>query len=361
MLDKSHFVFCPGEFESNVLHLRHSFSCIEKFVLAYSFKTNFNEAVLETALKSGLHAEVVSPYEYDLAIKSGFSRDRIIYNGVIKSGSQMIDLASNGGLVNLDNREDFEVAKEFHEKNGKPLSVGIRLNFDVGNKIKSRFGIEVDSKLFREIVDLEKKGILEVKALSCHFTQTCEDVYFQKKISRLIECSGCFRGIEILDLGGSLAARNEKRDSRNTTRGSIEWADISSVVSAELKKSGMENVTVILECGTALVSSAFEIVANVIHIKENGFVILDVSFLDMLLPSTKDNAQFEVIECSDSRKLLNNYCLSGYTCLENDIIKKGFNGKLGVGDKIIFRNMGAYTLSMSNSFINPVLPVIISE
>lgn len=359
MLDKSHFVYYPQEFESNVMHLKDSFSCIKKFIPAYSFKTNFNEDVLETALKCGLHAEVVSPYEYDLAIKCGFPKNRIIYNGVIKSRAQIIDLSTNGGLVNLDNREDFEVVKEYFEKNGKTLSVGVRLNFDVGNKIKSRFGIEIDSPLFKEIVGCEKNGVLEIKALSCHFTQTCEDIYWQKKIEKLIECSTCFKKIEFLDLGGSLAARNEKRDSRNVGRGKIDWASISAAVSAQIIKSGMENISVILECGTALVSSAFEVTANVIHIKENGFVILDVSFMDLLLPSSKDNAQFEVIECSCTRRFLNNYCLSGYTCLENDIIKKGFNGMLGVGDKIVFKNMGAYTLSMSNSFISPVLPVVV--
>ena len=61
------------------------------------------------------------------------------------------------------------------------------------------------------------------------------------------------------------------------------------------------------------------------------------------------------------QKILNDFTITGCTCLENDIMKKGFNGKLAAGDFIVFKNVGAYSLCFSNAFIRNPLPVEIGS
>ena len=45
--------------------------------------------------------------------------------------------------------------------------------------------------------------------------------------------------------------------------------------------------------------------------------------------------------------------LVGYTCLEHDVVYRGFTGELAVGDIIVFGNVGGYTLVSKPPFIRP--------
>lgn len=54
---------------------------------------------------------------------------------------------------------------------------------------------------------------------------------------------------------------------------------------------------------------------------------------------------------------MENAIIVGNTCLEYDYIRKDVTGELGVGDFIRFENLGAYSISMSRSFIIPPLDV----
>lgn len=70
----------------------------------------------------------------------------------------MIQCALSGGMVNLDNEEEFVWCIEYFNETGKSLCVGLRLNFEIGNGIKSRFGISLDIELYIKIIEAEKKG-----------------------------------------------------------------------------------------------------------------------------------------------------------------------------------------------------------
>ena len=48
----------------------------------------------------------------------------------------------------------------------------------------------------------------------------------------------------------------------------------------------------------------------------------------------------------------------GYTCIEGDVMYRGFNGQLAVGDFLVFSNCGSYSLVMKPPFILPNFPVL---
>lgn len=358
-MDTRKYIYHPEKLKSNIEAIRKEFgSRLKDFELAYSFKTNCHPYVIEDVKKSGIKAEVVSTEEYEKALAFGWKENEIIYNGVCKEKELFVSTALSGGMVNIDNEEELSWAEEYFDQKKISLELGLRVCFDIGNGIKSRFGIEVRSETYKKALELSALGKIKIKGLSCHFTKTRQKKFWIKKAEELARVAKDFPLLEYLDFGGSLAGSYEKVDPRKKSAGEeIDFASVSEAIDETLKKFGLENKKIILECGTAIVGSAFEIVAKVLHIKENGFVILDVSFKDMMITSLSDSVTFEIIRGGAEQKMLNDYTITGCTCLENDIIKKGFNGKLAVGDEIVFKNVGAYSLCFANSFIRNPLDV----
>lgn len=83
-----------------------SFNCFAKALkgkftrieIGYSVKTNSFPFLLCEALKNGCFAEVVSEDEWRLAGYCGYSKDRIIYNGSLKSKQTFLATIFGGVL-----------------------------------------------------------------------------------------------------------------------------------------------------------------------------------------------------------------------------------------------------------------------
>lgn len=358
----SFYKYNPMKVEESINSIRQAFSSrFPEFCLAYSFKTNSFPGILSKARDMDLLAEVVSPEEFQNAVKMGFCARDILYNGVCKSRDQVALTIAAGGILNIDNQRDLDMVLEISASSGVVPKVGVRLNFDVGNRIRSRFGIKADGPLYSRIVALDSEGRIAVNGLSCHFTSTKEDFYWRRKALVLSQKARDFRHIEYLDFGGSLAGAWEKSDGRSGARGSVQWSDVASSIYEVLHAEGLDGRKIILECGTAVCGSSFDLVTEVLHIKdEEGIAVLDASFCDMYLDALRDSLHFEVIhEGNDNpQRHLENYSICGSTCLENDIVKKSFNGRLAQGDRIVFRNVGAYSFCFANGFIRKPLEVV---
>ena len=73
-----------------------------KNIIAYSVKTNSLPYILKIVKDNGCYAEVVSYHEYNLAIKVGFQKEHIIYNGPMKSKETFLDALENKATVNIE-------------------------------------------------------------------------------------------------------------------------------------------------------------------------------------------------------------------------------------------------------------------
>ena len=93
----------PDRFQKNLTDFNNAFkNRYNRFLLSYSFKTNYTPFLLDIVKSNGFIAEVVSEIEYDLAQQVGFKGDRIILNGPIKSEALIEKAILNGSIVNLD-------------------------------------------------------------------------------------------------------------------------------------------------------------------------------------------------------------------------------------------------------------------
>ena len=71
------------------------------------------------------------------------------------------------------------------------------------------------------------------------------------------------------------------------------------------------------------------------------------------------NSPVEILNFSSKSSInVKNAKLCGYTCIESDIIHDNFNGNISVGDIIIFREVGSYSVVMKPPFILPDVAMI---
>ncbi len=126
----------------------------------------------------------------------------------------------------------------------------------------------------------------------------------------------------------------------------------------ELLKSRY-NLEVFFEPGAALVRSAGYIVSTVLDLFQSGgstVVVLDTSVNHM--PEVFEyDFEPDVVGHDDDAD--NEYLLAGCTCLAGDLFGVyRFGHKVRIGDKIVFNNAGAYTLTKAHMFNGIALPSV---
>ena len=95
------FIFDEAEFKRGICGFRDALKkFFQRVDIGYSVKTNSLPYALRTARDNSCMAEVVSYDEYELALLCGFSYDRIIHNGPIKSQTSTIQ-AIIGGVLSI--------------------------------------------------------------------------------------------------------------------------------------------------------------------------------------------------------------------------------------------------------------------
>jgi diaminopimelate decarboxylase len=158
-------------------------------------------------------------------------------------------------------------------------------------------------------------------------------------IIRYLDLGGGFPGVDVLD------------------------SYVDAIVESLLDGFGDQDLPVlILEPGRAIVRDAIQLIATVVGVKhfpdgERG-VIVDAGI--NLLPTSFWRWQ-EIETVDELPGLLKETTVYGPLCLQTDIIGKTRLPKLEAGDKLLIKNIGAYNISQSSSFIFPRPPVILIE
>lgn len=332
--------------------------------IGYSFKTNYIKDICEEIKKNGHLAEVVSPTEYDYARTLGFPPTKIIYNGVIPDYGEKFNVAVSGGRVNVDNIEEYRLLSSLAFQNKLPILLGVRVNFDVGNGLVSRFGVDINGQEFLDLMDeISNDPYVTLYGFQTHIGTARQLKYWKKKIDIMIELAKAW-GARYIDLGGTLFGPmpEELSSQFDSYVGSFdEYAEV--VAGAMAKAFPKGDVDLILEPGTALVGNTMKTAAFVSNIKDvRGQTYITVSCCSNhigMLCECRD-IPCEIIpnpEAYYEKRHVKDAVVVGDTCLEFDYIKKGLTGEIGIGDVLVFDNCGAYSISASRQFIVPRLPV----
>ena len=361
------FVFDRDRFENNISNIQRSFSNVgAPLDIGYSFKTNFAPYICKTARQFGCKAEVVSPFEYTLARFYGFTPDEIIYNGICKESWQAYSCALLGGIVNCDTVTEFSKLAEIAKSRGEKIKLGVRVTFSVGNGIQSRFGIPYESKEFEDLLallsDESVKEHVELAGIHCHISKARQLHYWRLRISKMVEIARELNVTDYIDLGGNMFSDME-RDMSKQFNGYCTMQEYASVIAQELSRSA-KKYRIILESGTPTIANAMSMYSRVTAIKRrpdypHDIVILNTSKFDLGYASAVLNLPIAVYRTGKSpQKNLHDAVFTGYTCIEDDKIYRGYTGELAVGDTVVFRNVGAYSISQSPAFILPQPEII---
>lgn len=370
-------------------------SLYSKTQIAYSVKTNYIPSLISLLKECGAYAEVVSGFEYWLAKKLNFTPNEIVFNGPEKSLEDIEDAVTNEVLLNINSFSELKSFVSLNFKN-KEIKVGIRVNTNIRSFSQKRFGFHLESgEAFKAIAEIKKKQPqCRIAGLHTHLGMMVRHPEHFGKIAELLsDCAITIERewgdkIEYLDFGGGFSvpgAKSRRRIAWDVPDISVYIKNITDVLHEKFPK---DKPLLILEPGRYLIDEAGMFVTTVIDSK---FVELPQrkrnSFFDLLVGKlrkkskntnfiqivTVDSSSISVLRAPSNNKHLyliskNNHLnkkghpsyVVGNSCMTNDYLTNQVTlPLLEKGDKILFRNAGAYTISMSEQFIHPRPAVVL--
>ena len=364
----SFYLLNSERFRQNYLELTNAFRAIyPRFGIAYSYKTNYIPALCKLVDELGGYAEVVSEMEMNIALRCGVKPEKIIWNGPVKNAEKTEWLLVNGGTVHVDSLPELQTIIAFAPKHpGKTLHIGLRCNFDVGDGVISRFGIDTQSAEFEKALALIRgtEG-LKLNHLHCHFAKRQAEYWPARAkgmlavVDRVKEALGYLP--KRVDLGGGIFGKMP--DSLKKQLGANipdyqAYALAAAVPFAEHFK-GVENPPgLLVEPGTALAGDSMKYVCRVAGIKEvRGKAFATLTGSQKNISMTGVNPPIAVFRTGEGR-MYQDLDMVGYTCIESDVLYRGYTGELAAGDFVVFENCGSYSIVMKPPFILENVPVL---
>lgn len=337
-------------------------------IISYSFKTNSIPWLLNWMKENDAYAEVVSQKEYKLALEVGYKPEKIVFNGPYK-GFDMLEYAlNNNSIVNLDSFSEIEWIKNHKPNNNdNTWEVGLRINFDLegccpGETIMGcdvgRFGFNIENgSIERAICELQNLDYVKIVGLHGHHSTKTKSLNVFKAISeKLCEMSKAVKNtLKYVDLGGCFFG-----DKPNTPTFSEYAATICYVLE---KYFDCSETKLIIEPGAAIIASPISFVCKVVDIKDvqnKRIVTTDGSCLN--IDPQMHGIKFEVDNYSSSENIIDEQIVAGYTCIEKDrltILKN--ECELNIGDDLVFKNTGAYSMALSPLFIQYYPAIIVNS
>lgn len=355
------------QFEKNFLNLTKAFSSIyPHFNVAYSYKTNYIPKLCGIVNRHGGYAEVVSDMEMELALRIGVLPEKIIWNGPVKKFDKVRQLLVTGGTVNIDSVDEIKVIQKIAQSYPKHrINVGLRCNFDIGDGVISRFGLNVESEEFGEVISFVKNSPnVHLVNLQCHFAKRNID-YWPARAEAMVRVADKVEK-EIgyipdrIDLGGGLYGNMDESLKKQFNTKIPEYIDYAEATATIIiKRFPDAGPELLIEPGSALAGDSMKFVASVQGIKK-----IKNKYFAAILGSQKNismggvNPPLKIFSAGSGSKEYCDIDIVGYTCIEGDIMYKNYSGELAVGDYLVFSNCGSYSIVMKPPFIMPNFAVL---
>ena len=351
------FIFDYAEFECSVKGFRQALaSQFRLSSVGYSVKTNSLPYTIKEAKALGCLAEVVSHDEYELAKECGFTPSEIIYNGPMKSQETFLEAVKGGGIVNIETHRELQWLHLL--PTDKQYEVGLRLNINIsevspddadGKEDNSRFGFSDETKEFVNAIHAIA-ALKNVRLAGLHIHRTAHSRslnFYHHSVAYACQVIQKYNlDLDYLDVGGGYFGIFPNKPT---------FQEYSETFAQVLSKNGLSHLHVIVEPGNALVASCFSFMSEVIDVKhvekDRWFVTTDGSRNDVDPFFHKTGYLFEILSEHEG-EVAKEQNITGCTCLEYDRLFTITNKPLlQVGDRILYNNVGAYTMCLSPLFI----------
>jgi diaminopimelate decarboxylase len=355
------YILKHAEFADNVrellAELRRGYS---NAALGYSVKTNYIPALVQEADRLGCYTEVVSTMEYDLALKAGIAGDRIIFNGPLKTQSDLERAFANRSLVNLDSWSEVELLESLPPLANGTRPVGVRCNFEIEPGFQSRFGFSVENGSLAEAIRrLKAIPSLQICGLHCHFTTRGRTAAaYALRVETLAKIAREMlpgTTLDYVDIGGGIFGKLDENIRSQFPMEVPSYAEYAEQATKAMRAHfSPEQTRLIMEPGVGITANVLDFYARIADVKKIGDrkIALCTGSVHNVKPSlNKAQLTTHTIARNPGSGPSQAYELVGYTCLEYDIIGEHRSPRLSPGDYVRFDNVGAYTVVFTPPFI----------
>jgi len=359
----------------------------------YPFKCNSVPAVINTVRLAGLSAEVMTEFELELALISGYNPSEIIVNGPCKTDRFLFNcLKQNVSLIVIDSISELLSLIKILNSDSSKVNVLLRVNpnyIPKGLSKSSATGLKACS------FGLDKKEIIE----ALRIIESCPIINFKgihfhigtgirnpKAYSGVIKkLNPLFRKIKslgfeikILDVGGGFASMTtrelssfEMLNSQAFNSYQLKFGNqkfysfedyMNEINQAVLKLFGSNTPNIYFEPGRCLTSPAQLLLLKVQRIKErNGkkWLITDGGLGTITMPTYYE--YHEIFLCNQfNRTGKEKVTITGPCCFASDLVYKNkLLPTVKEGEVLALMDTGAYFNALESSF-NFNKPAIIS-
>lgn len=332
---------------------------------AWSYKTNYLNAICSVFHQEGALAEVVSDFEYEKARKLGVPGNRIVFNGPYKTREILRQALAEGARVQVDNWQEIAVLQELAPQLGRRSDVAVRVNLETGSQPKwSKFGFCFESgEAMRAIRRLLADGRLRLVGLHAHIgTFILEPQQYSQSMAKLADLAGVLRSefgveLEYLNAGGGFASANtlhyQYLPGHETAPSFEQYADAICNTLHERLPAGQPQPALYLETGRALVDEAGYLVSTVLDARHSGegnrSILIDAG---VNLLYTAAWYKFDVQPAQENASAVEPTVVYGPLCMNIDEIRRDAPlPQMAPGEQVVIHPVGAYNITQSMQFI----------
>lgn len=370
------FVLSEKQIRRNYRSAYRAFSTrYPKVQFAWSYKTNYLNAVCNIFHQEGSWAEVVSGFEYRKAIANGVPGNKIIFNGPNKPKEDLLLAIENDSLIHIDHFEELNLLISLRGNLVTKPRVAIRVNMDTGvYPLWDRFGFNYENgEAWTALTKIVNSGKLQLVGLHCHIgtymlSTNAYGIATTKMCDLAMRCKNQLKQtIEYLDLGGGFPSTNTLKGAYLPGTDTVPSADdFAEVITTTLLNFGFANddlPVLILESGRMLIDDAGYLLGSVVANKRlgDGKRAMVVDFGVNLL-FTSFWYEHQISPAQDFTPHIENMTVYGPLCMNIDVIRESVNLPLiNPGEHVVVHKVGAYNMTQWMQFITERPAVVLID
>jgi diaminopimelate decarboxylase len=360
------FVLSERQLRRTYQHAVRAFSTRYPLVqFAWSYKTNYLNAVCRTFHQEGAWAEVVSGFEFEKALLNGVPGPHILFNGPGKSAADLRRAVEHDAVVHIDHFDELHLLLTLAPELPRRPRVAIRVNMDTGVYPQwDRFGFNYENgQAWQALARIGATNALELVGLHCHIgTFMLQPSAYATAAAKLCALAHrCRRElgvtVQYLDLGGGFPSTNTLKGAYLPGADTVPPLDeFAEAITRTILSAGFrpdELPLLILEAGRALVDDAGSLLGTVLATKRladgRRATIVDFGVNLLFTAYWYDYTISPTRAYSDQTE---STVLYGPLCMNIDVLRESVNlPLLASGDQLVVHKVGAYNLSQWQQFI----------
>ena len=327
----------------------------KKVKLFYAMKANYNLAILKLLEKEGANIDAVSPGEVYLALKAGFTKERILFTANMMTDEEIHEVQKLGIIFNIGSLSELERYGKFYPHNkvcirfNPDVVAGFHKNVRTGGK-DTKFGIFLHH--LEQVKAISKKYNLTIVGIHEHtgsgIPETVDMMAGFKNILKIVKKEH-FPDLEFVDFGGGFKVPYQPSEKQ------VDYAAFGRTAVELFMKTNQEfgrELSIYFEPGRYLVAESGYLLVKVTVVKSNDKNIAGTNsgFPQLIRPMFYD-AYHHIVNLTNQAGTKKVYDVAGNICETGDYFATSRElPEIRENDLLAIQNAGAYCYSMGGIY-----------